>query len=476
MHILHLSDLHFGTLEQAKRWSSQLAEDLYQELGISNLNALILSGDIANKSTAEEYEAAEFFLNELCKDFPLNPDQIVIVPGNHDLNWGLAKKAYKLTDIEDEGKPKEGYYIKESETVIRLRDEEQYKQRFTHFSNFYEAIKGEPYPLEYDEQGILHHLPKQNLLILGLNSAWELDHHYKSRASIHMGALSNSLTKIRRDRVTYENCLKIAVWHHPLDSAFEDRITDQGFMEQLAVAGFRLFLHGHIHKAKTTLYPYDMGPNGRKLDGICAGTFGAPTRELMPGYPWQYNLLKFEGDQLIVKTRRREEPNGAWKPDARWLQGPGEQNPLPYYEVKLKSVTQAVKIQQPTEKDSFLSLLKWISEKSYSLEKLQPAHAKKILEIIRNVRQPTGKSIDFTEFEVKVMDLVFNYCHYFSLGGKARSSELEKLKKAEDYYHSLRIMVASKEKIRVGSVKLSSLIGDTKMSKIVEQLEEKSAI
>jgi 3',5'-cyclic AMP phosphodiesterase CpdA len=168
---------------------------------------------------------------------------------------------------------------------------------------------------------------------LGLNSAWQLDHHYKSRASIHMGALSNALTQIRRNP-DYKNSLKIAVWHHPLDSAWEDRITDQGFLEQLAVNGFRFFLHGHIHKVETSLYRYDMSTNGRKLDRICAGTFGAPVREWVPGYPLQYNLLKIEDNQLTVYTRRREELNGAWKPDARWLQGAGK-TPLDYYAIAL---------------------------------------------------------------------------------------------------------------------------------------------
>jgi hypothetical protein len=148
-----------------------------------------------------------------------------------------------------------------------------------------------------------------------------------------MNALSNALTEIRRKR-DYDNCLKIAVWHHPLDSAGNDRIRDQGFMEQLAVAGFRFFLHGHVHKAQNSLYRYDMNADGRKLDRICAGTFGASTRELIPGYPWQYNLLKFEADQLIVKTRKREQEDGAWKPDARWVQGPG-QEPLSGYTIAL---------------------------------------------------------------------------------------------------------------------------------------------
>jgi len=334
MHILHLSDLHFGTLDNARDWHNQLAADLYNDLSISHIDALILSGDIANYSTQEEYKAAEQFLYNLCQDFPLKPEQIILVPGNHDLNWKLAKKAYKLIDRDDyDGELKDGEYIEESASVIRVRDQTEYKQRFAHFSSFYETIKQKPYPLDYDQQFTLDHLKEQNLLILGLNSAWQLDHHYKSRASINTNALSNALTQIRRNS-DYKNSLKIAVWHHPLDSAYSDRITDQGFLEQLAVNGFRFFLHGHIHKAETSLFRYDMSTNGRKLDRICAGTFGAPVREWVPGYPLQYNLLKFEDNQLTVYTRRREELNGAWKPDARWLQGAGK-TPLDYYAISL---------------------------------------------------------------------------------------------------------------------------------------------
>jgi 3',5'-cyclic AMP phosphodiesterase CpdA len=333
-YILHLSDLHFGTTENASNWSSQIIEDIYIEINCSQIDGIILSGDIVNKSTSEEYAAAKLFLDNLCNDLKLSQEQIIIVPGNHDLNWELAKKAYQLIDKDEhEGELKEGHYIKESETVFRIRDEAKYQQRFTYFSNFYQAIKGEPYPLDYAQQGILHHFPSQNLLILGLNSAWQLDYYYRSRASINAQSLNNALNKIRQNQ-TYQNCLKIAVWHHPLSNAFEDRITDHGFMERLAVNGFRFALHGHIHKAETNLYKYDLSAGGRKLDIICAGTFGAPIREWVPGYPLQYNLLKLEGEKLTVYTRRREELNGAWKPDARWSQGAG-QNPLPYYEITL---------------------------------------------------------------------------------------------------------------------------------------------
>ncbi|NEN96837.1 MAG: hypothetical protein F6K50_15250 [Moorea sp. SIO3I7] len=333
IYILHLSDLHITTPDEAKNWSNQLAQDLTQDLKIPHLDALILSGDIGNESTPQEYKAAQHFLDNFRKDFPLDRKQIVLVPGNHDLNWELATEAYELCDrTKDHDKLQDSDYIKVTDQVIRVRDEAKYQQRFAHFSQFYQAIKGQPYPLDYREQGIIDHFPDQKLLILGLNSAWQLDHHFTDRASIHPNALTKALSEIRNS--DYGKCLKIAVWHHPLNSNGSDRIIDQGFIEQLAQAGFRLFLHGHIHKAETSLFRYDLSPGGRKLNGICAGTFGAPTLELRTGYPWQYNLLKINGNQLTVRTRRREEENGAWKPDSRWTQGPG-QDAKDHYSIEL---------------------------------------------------------------------------------------------------------------------------------------------
>ena len=156
--------------------------------------------------------------------------------------------------------------------------------------------------------------------MLGLNSAWETDHHHRDRAGIHPEAVSNALNALRQ-RPDWTACLKVAVWHHPLASDEPSLITDHGFIERLAAAGFRLGLHGHIHKAETSQYRYDQSPDGRRMDLLAAGTFGAPSRQWVPGYPLQYNLLRLEGTRLSVETRRREQPNGAWKPDARWLQG-----------------------------------------------------------------------------------------------------------------------------------------------------------
>ena len=334
MNILHISDLHFTPDENPESRLSQLSDDLINELNCRILDALIISGDISCESETAEYSLAEKFIKDLCSEFHLKKEQIAIVPGNHDLNWKLSKKGYTLIDKEDvEIEPSLEQIIPVNDEVIRLRDDKNYKNRFDNFSRFYQSITGDIYPQEYIDQGVIYNFLDYNMIILGLNSAWEIDHYYKRRASINPESLSRALNKIRTNP-EFEEYLKFAVWHHPLHSPFEDRIKDYSFMQRLAQNGFCLCIHGHIHQAGKDQYQYYHNSNDEKISIIAAGTFGAPIREWSPGYPLQYNLLKIENNVLTVETRRRVELNGAWGPDAIWNQGKGK-DPLPRFRITL---------------------------------------------------------------------------------------------------------------------------------------------
>ncbi|KYG01657.1 hypothetical protein BE21_56335 [Sorangium cellulosum] len=330
--VLHLSDLHFSAQDQATLWYAQLAADLRQQ-GCERLDGLVISGDVGNVSIPEEYTAARLFLDHVMGGFGLSPQSIVLVPGNHDLNWALSQDAYRLERrARYRGELKDGTFIAHGADVIEVRDEEAYKLRFRHFAEFYRQVKGEEYPLDYEQQATIHHLPESNLLFLGLNSAWQIDQHHRARAGVHTGALARALIQLDRHP---RDGLRIAVWHHPVTSEEPDHLDDAGFLQQLAVAGFRVALHGHVHRAENQLYRYDMSPSGRRIELVSAGTFGAPARQWVPGYPLQYNLLLFSGGMMTVETRCREEMNGAWRPDARWLQGTGR-DPLPRYQIPLE--------------------------------------------------------------------------------------------------------------------------------------------
>jgi UDP-2,3-diacylglucosamine pyrophosphatase LpxH len=330
IHILHLSDLHLGDDATAGVYRTQLETDLIQELEIRRLEYLVISGDIANRSTEEEYRAAFGMVDGLVKHFGLDASRVVVVPGNHDLNWDLSEAAYPFVPKRKLPSPlPEDGYIPAGDAGALVRDDERYRERFALFNtHFYRRVyTGQDYPLDYADQFRLVERPEDRILFLGLNSCWQIDHHFRTRAGIHVPALVRALDRLQAG--AYQGWLKVAVWHHPVTG--REMMNDE-FIQLLAVHGFQICLHGHIHEAIEGFHKYD---DRRGVRIVGAGTFGAPTKEQVPGIPLQYNLLTFDPEtgEMTVNTRRKEKPNGAWSADARW----GDKNdPKPWYRFQVR--------------------------------------------------------------------------------------------------------------------------------------------
>lgn len=331
-HVLHLSDLHIETADQATEWYSQLAADLRQQ-GVEGLAGVVVSGDIVQRAMPSEYDAAASFLEKLMEGFSVSASSLAIVPGNHDVSWSASRSAYQLRrKSEVPLVPAPGTFVSYAGEVLEVRDDEAWPRRFEAFAAFYRRVTGDEYPLDFADQGTVMTLTNHRIIrFVGLNSAWESDHLFPGRASIHSLALTQALDKLPTPR---PDEVRLAVFHHPLQSSGDDRIRDDSFLQRLAIEGFRVVLHGHVHRADAALDRYDQALDGRKLEIVSAGTFGAPTREWVPGYPLQYNLLAFEPHRLRVETRCRREVHGAWEPDARWRTGPGG-DPAPRYSIEL---------------------------------------------------------------------------------------------------------------------------------------------
>lgn len=331
-YVLHLSDLHIETNDQATEWYSQLATDL-REQGIERLDGVVVSGDIVQRATTPEYDAAANFLGRVMEGFSVRASGIAIVPGNHDVSWPASRSAYHLRRKADVSPtPAPGTFVSHGGDVLEVRDDAAWPRRFEAFATFYQRVTGDAYPLGFADQGTVVTITTDRIIrLVGLNSAWESDHLFPARASIHPLALTRALDELPTPK---PGEVRIAVFHHPLQSAGDDRIRDAAFLQRLAIQGFRVVLHGHVHRADSALYRYDQAVDGRKLEIVTAGTFGAPTRAWVPGYPLQYNLLAFEPSRLRVETRCRREVHGAWEPDARWRNGPGA-DPVPRYFIEL---------------------------------------------------------------------------------------------------------------------------------------------
>ncbi len=311
--LLHLSDLHFREgLDDAKLLYQQLASHLRLQR-IYPLAGLVISGDVTQAAKPEEFEAAAHFLNLMSQSFNLTPDRIVLVPGNHDVDWKASQNAYdvqrkKPDDVLDP------ITCFGSGDYYERRNEAIYGSRFQNFSDFHAKIKGVAYPLAANSQFSLVDFADLDLCFLGLNSSWQIDHHFRNRASINPHALMDGLSQL-----PVERRWKIAVFHHPLDSEEPSRLSDTTFRDHLTTNGFRVILHGHIHKTQAHQYQYD---HSAKIEIVSSGTFGAPSKDWQPGYARQYNLLQLNSDQLTVTSFHQQKVNGAWERDPRWRTGP----------------------------------------------------------------------------------------------------------------------------------------------------------
>lgn len=331
IHILHLSDLHLENEGQANAYLMQLKADLENELKVKRLEYLVVSGDLVCHATEDEFKAAFAMLDGLVKHFGLDANRLIITPGNHDLNWDDSEAAYKFV-------PKrklpvslpDGKYIPAGDLGALLCDDLLYQQRFAKFNlHLYKKVYGgQEYPLEYTKQSLLIERPDDRIVFLALNSCWQIDHNFRNRAGIYTEALARALDQLQNG--AYDGWLKIAVCHHPVSGK---EMMNDAFMQQLEVHGFQLYMHGHIHESIEGFHKYD---DKRGISIVGAGTFGAPTDGQLPGIPLQYNLLIFDPSQseIIVNTRRKEKPEGAWWADARW----GDRNsPKPYYCINVKN-------------------------------------------------------------------------------------------------------------------------------------------
>ena len=302
-YLLHLSDLHFSDENQADQWHAQLLLDLRKQMQIRELSGVIVSGDITNHATDEQFGFAQDFFQQLCASFRIAKERLILVPGNHDVNW-------KLTDVGQDG--------------------------FSPFAAFYRNVTGADYPSSPAQQTTLHHFPELKLLVLGCNSACQIDRANPSRAGLHKRAFGKAISSLVHSNEEHEKCTKLAVWHHPPAELTQGiDLQDGAVLEQLAQAGFQLVLHGHVHRADNAVFRYYRQVSGGGLEILTAGTFGAPTHELVSGYPFQYQVLEFRGDLLTVHTRKRENVAGGWIADHRWSQAPG-QSPESFYKISLR--------------------------------------------------------------------------------------------------------------------------------------------
>jgi len=110
VNILHLSDLHFGTengttsmLRREERLNGLIQHIYYMSASNSGLkpDIVVVSGDIGWSGQYSDYEIAGSWLDSLLTRLGLQKEDLLLCPGNHDIDRGTAEFSYHIRTAEE---------------------------------------------------------------------------------------------------------------------------------------------------------------------------------------------------------------------------------------------------------------------------------------------------------------------------------------------------------------------------------------
>ena len=93
--LLHFSDIHFkspecNNLDTDPNTSirDKLSLDIQQRCSLDdkNVDAILITGDIAFAGKQEEYDTASNWIDQLCEETGCKKEDVYVVPGNHDVD------------------------------------------------------------------------------------------------------------------------------------------------------------------------------------------------------------------------------------------------------------------------------------------------------------------------------------------------------------------------------------------------------
>ena len=205
MKLLHISDPHFhsDSLSIYPHHIKQPLINLINEQIQDKSNFyLLLTGDITIQGQKEGYEQAQYFFNDVIAQTGLNPKNIILCPGNHD----ISEKSFK------------------------------------NFDAFAYALRQDNVFTFSDSNSKL--LLTENACFLSINSAYYLNHKFGLVDIINL----NKTLSENEDSFTQKET-KIAVIHHHFLNVHDTdtSVIRNGYQTVDALSIFNFIFHGHQH-------------------------------------------------------------------------------------------------------------------------------------------------------------------------------------------------------------------------------------
>lgn len=341
--ILHISDLHKNEGDDFKNLFQKMVDDCdrYVKHGVEKPNIIVVSGDLIRGGKPDEirqqYTEAKSFIEDLT-DFFLSKDKrrIVIVPGNHDVDWNVTKGLMVPIDKETEEEKNEykktlDLFLRERAPKVRwnwedqrlycYKDEDEYNTRFHLFSEFYKDFYGDrEFAVDPSEQSEIFDIPEYNISFVGFNSCHQNDHLNKV-GQIMPTCVTKASTKIKELRE--KGRILVAVWHHNASGRpMVNNYLDNRILNPIIDMGIHIALHGHQHYSGVVEEYHNAFKDGKLLMYSTGSLYGA-TETLSYGAPRQYNILEMEkvGDVLKLTVHLRQDNNSEEYGIPSWGEG-----------------------------------------------------------------------------------------------------------------------------------------------------------
>jgi len=327
--LLHISDLHrspsdpVGNAELISTLVSDHDRQRCEITPIGDYDAVIVSGDIiqgvaldkANSATElkAQYDVAHDFLAELAnRFFDGDRARVIIVPGNHDVDWNTARASMEAVDKPD-ARLKELLTTTnspfrwdwENKQLYMIKDRTLYERRFDQYRTFHRSFYESSAAPAYSDPDAYFDLfeCKGRIIVAAFNSCHEND-CYRDQGAIPEEAIARAHLAIRDRQKPY--ALKVAVWHHSIEGppGLSDYM-DVSLVRRMIDRGFRLGLHGHQHRADAANHHINL-PEKTDMVVVSAGSLCAGPRDLPVGVQRQYNVIEISNDFDSCRVHVRE--------------------------------------------------------------------------------------------------------------------------------------------------------------------------
>ena len=247
---LHISDFH---LQEGQAWSQDVVlRDMCQQIEAqraagTNVDFVLVTGDIAFSGKASEYSLAERFFNRLEAASGVPLERIFCVPGNHDIDRTRQGFCFKgaRTEIQNSNQMDTCLAGGEDLKTLQIREENYRRFQDTVFAqqDRNPTQDGLAYVSRITIGGI-------RLAIVGLDSAWLAEGGLDDQGKLFIGErqVINAIELAREGDDPPHIMLGMA--HHPFHWLKEfDRRAVQNRLE-----GALHFYHcGHLHEPNTTI-------------------------------------------------------------------------------------------------------------------------------------------------------------------------------------------------------------------------------